>query len=90
MNNDVNVTGGGTLNLSGGISGSHALDVLSGNLTATSISVGTLDIGSSTITETLAGGPQGGDLTAVPEPCALVLLAVCALFAAGYAWRRRS
>jgi hypothetical protein len=83
MDNDVNVSGTGTLNLSGGISGDYALNILSGNLTATSIVVSTLTIGSGT------GGSLSGDITAIPEPSALVLLAVGALFAAGYARLRR-
>ncbi len=92
MDNDVNVSGTGTLNLSGGISGSYALDVLSGNVNAKSISVSTLTIGSgATITiQAIPGGPQSGDITPVPEPSVLVLLAIGALFAAGYGWRRQS
>ncbi|MGD0517355.1 MAG: BNR-4 repeat-containing protein [Thermoguttaceae bacterium] len=91
MDNDVNVSGTGTLNLSGGISGNYALDVLSGNVTAKSVAVSTLTIGSGvTFTiQAIAGGPLSGNLTPVPEPSALVLLAVGALFAAGYARLRR-
>jgi hypothetical protein len=86
MNNDVNVSGAGTLNLSGGISGSHMLDVLSGNLTAKSIVVSTLTIGSgATITiQAIPGGPLSGEITPVPEPSTFVMLTIGALFTLGY------
>ncbi len=87
MDNDVNVTGGGTLNLSGGVSGSYKLDLVSGNLTAATMRVGTLTLGAgATVTiQALPGGPQGGDLTPVPEPSTLVMLAIGAmLLALGY------
>jgi hypothetical protein len=44
MNNDVNINGAGTLNLSGGISGPHDLNVLGGTITAKSIQGNTLNI----------------------------------------------
>jgi hypothetical protein len=91
LNNDVDVSGAGTLNLSGGISGSHMLDVLSGNLTAKNILVDTLTIGSgATVTiQAIPGGPLSGEIMPVPEPSMFALLAIGALFAAGYGWRRR-
>ena len=91
MDNDVNVSGAGTLNLSGGISGSYMLDVLSGNVTAKNILVSTLTIGSgATVTiQAIPGGPLSGDITPVPEPSTFVLLAIGTLFTAGYGWRRR-
>jgi BNR repeat-containing family member len=86
INNDVNVSGAGTLNLSGGISGSHTLDVLSGNVTAKNISVDTLTIGSGAAVTIAAipGGPQSGDIMPVPEPSSFVLLAIGALFSLCY------
>jgi hypothetical protein len=69
MNNDATITGDGILNLSGGISGHHALTVL-GNLTASSINVSTLTIGSS-------------GAAAVPEPSILVMFGMGVLVASG-------
>jgi hypothetical protein len=90
MDNDVNVSGTGTLNLSGGISGSYALDVLSGNVSAKSISISTLTLGSgATLTiQAIPGGPHGGDITPVPEPSTIVLFGIGALGLMAYAWRR--
>jgi hypothetical protein len=73
MNNDVNITGEGVLDLSGGISGNHTLTVLS-TLNATSIQVDALIIGDT-------------GAVAVPEPAALVLLLTFA--GCGLLWRRR-
>ncbi len=91
LNSNLDISGGGTLNLSGGISGSYNLDVLSGNLTAATMQVGTLTLGAgATVTiQALPGGPQGGDLTPVPEPSTLVMLAVGAMLALGYSRLRR-
>ena len=93
LNNDVNISGTGTLNLSGGISGPHGMAVLSGgNVTAQSILLDTvtLGIGARITIQPIPGGPLGGDLVPVPEPSTLVTLAIGALFAIGYGWRRRS
>jgi hypothetical protein len=60
INSDTVINAAGTLNLSGGITGNHALTVL-GTLTATSIQVDTLTIGT---TEAMA----------VPEPSTFVLI----------------
>ena len=72
--NDATISGGGTLNLTGGISGNHTLTVL-GNLTATSIQVDTLTIG-------------GAGATAVPEPTLLVLFGIGAVGFSVFRWRR--
>ncbi len=79
--NDVNITGAGTLDLSGGISGPHAMNVLGGNLIATSINVDTLTIGSGLVVtiQALPDGPQGGTLTPVPEPSTVILLGMGAI-----------
>lgn len=93
LNNDVDISGTGTLNLSGGISGPHAMAVLSGgNVTAQSIVVDTLTlgIGARITIQPIPGGPMGGALTPIPEPSTPVTLAIAALFAMGYGWRRRS
>jgi hypothetical protein len=92
MDNDVNVSGAGTLNLSGGISGSYNLDLISGNITAKSISTSTLTLGSgATLTiQAIPSGPLRGDITPAAEPTTFVLLAIGALFTVGYGWRRRS
>ncbi len=72
LNNDATIGGSGMLALSGGISGHHALNV-TGNLTASSVSVDALDIG-------------GVSASAVPEPSSLslIFLGVCGLLI----WRR--
>jgi hypothetical protein len=90
LNNDVNISGLGTLNLSGGISGPHGMNVLSGNLTAMSISVNTLTIGSGVevTIQALPGGPLSGIITPVPEPSTLVLLGIHVISLLAYAWRR--
>ena len=87
LDSDVNISGTGSLNLSGGVSGAHAVNVLSGSLVAKSIVVDTLSIGSGasvTISETTTGAAE-----AVPEPCALVLAGMGAIGLLAYAWRRQ-
>ena len=74
INSDTVISGPGTLDLSGGISGSHTLTVL-GNLTATSIQVDALTIG-------------GAGATVVPEPSTFALLGAGAIGGIAYAWRR--
>ena len=68
------IRGVGTINLSDGISGNHALTVL-GNLTATNIRVDTLNIG-------------GTGAMAVPEPSTFALFAFGAIGIAVRYWRR--
>ena len=75
LDNDATIFGPGTLNLSGGITGNHALTVL-GNLTATSIQVDTLNIGNT-------GTPH-----TVPEPSTIALL-LTATLGGLLIWRRR-
>ena len=78
MDNDVNVTGGGTLNLSGGISGAYDLDLQTGNLTAKSIQVATLTLGAGTTLsiQAIPGGPTSRGLTPVPEPSTFCMAAL--------------
>ena len=76
INSDTVISGAGTLDLSGGISGAHTLTVQS-TLTATSIQVDTLIIG-------------GAGAAAVPEPSTLVLLALGAIGLLAWPWRRRT
>jgi hypothetical protein len=75
INSDTVISGSGTLDLSGGISGNHALTIL-GNLTATSIQVDALTIG-------------GAGAAAVPEPSALALLGMSAFGLLAWGWRKR-
>ncbi len=94
LNNDVNITGTGTLTLSGGISGAYAINVQGVNLTATSISVNTLAIGSGT-TVTIQPSPGGplasnDNLQSVPEPSVLALLGIDFIGLLAYPWRRRA
>lgn len=76
LQSDTIISGAGTLALNGGISGNHTLSVLS-NITATSIQVDILSIGS-------VGAAQ-----AVPELSTIALLGMGALSLI-YVWRRRS
>ena len=75
LDNDATISGTGTLNLTGGISGAYTLNVQS-TLTATSIQVDTLTIG-------------GAGATAVPEPSAIVLLSIGFLSLLIYIHRKR-
>jgi formylglycine-generating enzyme len=77
MNNDVVISGAGTLTLSGGITGDDALTVSGGTLNASSITVGTLAIGGTKAMET------------VPEPCSLLLIGTGLFALSLMAWRRR-
>jgi polygalacturonase len=92
LNNDVNITGTGSLTLSGGINGAHAMNVLSGNLTASSINVNTLTlgIGVRVTIQPIAGGPLSGSITAVPEPSTFILIGMGALSLLACTWRRRA
>jgi autotransporter-associated beta strand protein len=66
-------------NVVGAISGSGITKVDTGaSLTAASINQGTLTIGSgaTVVIQAIAGGPQGGAITPVPEPNAFILLGV--------------
>jgi hypothetical protein len=88
INSDTLVTGTGTLDLSGGISGNHVLTVR-GNLTAASVRVHTLVIGANAVLTIHPGEGMvaGAGARAVPEPSAFALLgmSVCGLLA----WIRR-
>jgi len=91
LNNDTTISGTGTLTLSGGISGSHNLEV-DINLTASSIQVDTLTISSgATVTiQAIPGGPLAlsDNLKPVPEPSTFVLLGIGVIGLIGYTWRR--
>lgn len=85
LDSDVDISGTGSLNLSGGISGNQAMNVLSGSLTAKSIQVDTLTIGSGasvTISATAA-------VAEVPEPSTFVLLGIGSLSLLGLRYWRR-
>jgi fibronectin-binding autotransporter adhesin len=90
LNNDLQIEGSGTLTVSGDISGSHNLDLLS-NLVAKSIHVDTLTLekGATLTLQAIPGGPTGNGITAVPEPSALVLLAIGSLGLFACASRQR-
>ncbi len=91
LNSDVNVSGTGTLDLSGGITGSHTLNVASGNLSASSIFVDTLTVGSgATVTiQPIPGGPLSGYMTPVPEPSTWAMLVLAVIGLGIYRHRRR-
>jgi autotransporter-associated beta strand protein len=91
LDNDIEISGKGMLNLSGGIGGPYTMNVLGGNLTANSINVNTLTIGSgATVTiQAIPGGPSGYTIAPVPEPSTLVFLGFGAISLIGYTWRRR-
>jgi autotransporter-associated beta strand protein len=87
LNNDVDISGTGTLILSGGVSGPYHLNVNS-NLSAGSIQVDTvtLGVGARLTIMPIAGGPTGG-MIPVPEPSALILLAIAGLSIFLATWR---
>jgi polygalacturonase len=93
LSSDVNITGTGSLTLSGGISGAHTVNVQGGNLTVASINVSTLTIASGlTVTiQPIPGGHQASNenLQSVPEPSTLALLGIIIIGLLAYHWRRR-
>ena len=94
LSSDLNITGTGSLTLSGGISGSHSLNVLSGNLTVAGIKTNTLSIASGLTVNIMQipGGLQASNdnLQPVPEPSTLVLLGINFAGLLAYYWRRRA
>jgi hypothetical protein len=92
LNNDASISGNGTLNLSGGITGSHNLEV-DLDLTATSIQVDTLtiDAGATVTIQAIPGGPLAlnDSLKSVPEPSSFILLGIGVISLAA-SWRRRA
>ena len=92
LNNDVNITGTGTLNLTGGISGAYAVNLQGGNVAAESINVSTLTLaaGSVLTIQAIPGGPQGGTITPVPEPAAFVLFGIAVIGMLAFAWQRQA
>jgi hypothetical protein len=94
LSSDVNITDTGTLSLSGGVSGSHAMNILGGNVSAASINVNTLTIGSGvTVTiQPIPGGPLAlnDNLQSVPEPSILALLGINFVGLLAYSRRRRA
>ena len=87
LDNDVTITGAGTLDLAGGITGPHDLDVTSGNLIASRISVNTLTLGAGcTVTiSALPGGPSAcARIVPVPEPATWILIVVAAMALLGW------
>jgi peptidyl-prolyl cis-trans isomerase A (cyclophilin A) len=91
LNSNTIFSGDGTLTLSGGVSSSHSMDVLSGTITAKSICVNTLNIGigSMSTSQMISGGASGNATTPVPEPSVLVLLGIGISGLLAYGWRRR-
>jgi sulfatase modifying factor 1 len=92
LDDDLDLSGSGTLTLSGGVSGPYSLNVLSGALSASSISVETLSIGAGTTVTIMPdlGGILYGTTFSVPEPGSLAMLVGIALTALLYWWRKRA
>jgi hypothetical protein len=89
LDSDADIRGTGVLYLSGGISGQHTLNVLSGSLVASSIQVDALNIGSgASVTISPTAAEEAGH--AMPEPSPCVLLGVGAAGLLACAWRRRA
>jgi hypothetical protein len=75
LDNNAIISGTGTLNLTGGISGNYSLSVISGTLNASSIVVDTLNVGTT-------------GATTVPEPSILALIGIVAIGLLVYAGSR--
>jgi formylglycine-generating enzyme len=92
LQSDASITGPGTLDLSGGISGSHSLDV-DIDLTATTIQVDTITLfaGATLTIQAMPGGPQVAvcSLETVPEPSAIIGLLGLGATSLAVALRRR-
>ncbi len=90
LNNDAIISGTGTLDLSGGITGSHDLEV-DINLTVKSIYVDNFTIGNGAklTIQAISGGYHGNTIVPIPEPSTFVLLGIGAISLLTFAWRRR-
>ncbi len=89
INNDLLISGTGTLDLSGGISGSHGMDILNGTVTARSVRLNGLYIGSGAklAISAVTGSGLEDEITLIPEPATLQLLVIGVLGL--LAWGRR-
>jgi formylglycine-generating enzyme len=76
INNDVKVSGSGSLVLWGGLTGDHKLTV-TGNLVASTIKVNAIVVG------------NAGSAACVPEPCGFGLLLGFGIGLGVFAWRRK-
>jgi hypothetical protein len=83
IKNDLLITGEGTLDLSGGISGDYALDIECSKVTVESIVVDTLTIasGAKLTVKALTSSQLSGAIYPVPEPSTWIVLALGALSA---------
>lgn len=89
LNDNVIISGDGTLTLSGGISGSYTMALLGGNIITKNLFVDGLIFGDGVgITIQHSGGALGGAIMPIPEPSALVLLGIGAFGMLAFGWRR--
>jgi hypothetical protein len=91
LSNDLDITGTGTLSVAFPITGDHTLNVESGTLDVGGINIDSLVIGNGAkvVIQLTASSGLGGNLTPVPEPTTLIILAMGAICALIYAWRRK-